>query len=126
MEALVGVAMGVAAAGRRVLGLGCVRGWVGEVDVGREGEGVAVEKVDVEGVGGRVEVAVAVAVGEDASGEEGKGEQGREDFDGHGFLEKLPGEGNVVVEADVGDEMVCEVDGREGDAGGVEGGVDLN
>jgi len=32
----------------------------------------------------------------------------------------------VVVEADVGDEAVREVDGREGDAGGVEGGADLN
>ncbi|WVZ13401.1 hypothetical protein V8G54_010967 [Vigna mungo] len=97
-------------------------GVVGEVDVGGEGEGVAVEEVDVESVGGGVEV----AVGEDAGGEEGEGEQGRKDSDSHGFLEKLPGERDVVVEADVGDETVCEVDGREGDPGGVEGGADLN
>jgi len=97
-------------------------GVVGEVDVGGEGEGVAVEEVDVEGVGGGVEV----AVGEDAGGEEREGEQGREDSDRHGFLEKLPCERDVVVEADVGDQTVCEVDGREGDAGGVEGGADLN
>lgn len=82
-EAGVGVVGGVGLGeAKGVVDGGHDLGVVGEVDVGGEGEGVAVEEVDVERVGGGVEV----AVGEDASGEEGEGEQGREDSNRHGFL----------------------------------------
>lgn len=95
-------------------------GVIGEVD--EEGEGVAAEEVHVESVGGGVEAAKR----EDAGGEEGEGKEGREEAEGHGFLEELPGHGKVIVEADVGDQAVGQLDGREGDAAGVEGGADLD
>ena len=67
-----------------------------------EGEGVAAEEVHVESVGGGVEAAKR----EDAGGEEGEGKEGREEAEGHGFLEELPGDGKVIVEADVGP-LIC-------------------
>lgn len=85
-------------------------GVIGEVD--EEGEGVAAEEVHVESVGGRVEAALR----DDAGGEEGEDEQRREESDGHGFLEELPRDGHVILEADVGDQPLCQLDGREGDA----------
>lgn len=81
-------------------------GVIGRVEVRGERKGMAVEEVDVESVSGGVEA----AVGDDAGGEEREDEQGRDEAERHGFLEILPGDRQVVVEADVGDEAVRQLD----------------
>lgn len=77
------------------------------VDEWCEGEGVAVEEVEVESVSGRVEVSVAVR--EDLGGEESEEEQRRDEAKFHCFLEKLPCEWDVILPEDVGDEAVREL-----------------
>ena len=52
-------------------------------------------------------------------------EHGRDDLDGESLLEELPRDRHVILPADVGDEEVCELDGRQGHGGAIEAGAEL-
>lgn len=67
---------------------------------------------------------IGAPTGNDPGRENGEDEHGRDDPDGDGLFEELPGDRDVVVPAYVGHEEVGEVDGREGDAGGAEAGAE--
>lgn len=66
---------------------------------------------------------IGVPTGNHPGGEDGEDEHGGDDPDGEGLVEELPGGGDVVVPAYVGDEEVGEVEGGERDAGGAEAGA---
>lgn len=57
--------------------------------------------------------------------EKSKDEHGRNDLDGQCLLEELPRDGHVIAPADVGDEEVGKLDGRQWHGGGIETGAEL-
>lgn len=58
--------------------------------------------------------------------EKGDDKQRRDNLESRGFLKKLPHDGHMIVPTDVRDQAVGELDRRQGNAGGVKGGVEMN
>lgn len=84
------------------------------------------EKFQIKPIRCRVEL----SIWNDPGREESENEKGRDDFQSQGFLEELPCDRNVIVPADVRDEEVSQLGGRESQpvpvGGRVESGAELN